>query len=136
MNVVSDPIFADVWTDPVFADVSRISVFTDFAAEISDEVCAEETPPLPGVYRVFGELPDDAIVNEEGLAAVFGKHRKSIKRAVNRGELPPPFRFMGQPAWRVASIREHFAKAEAKVEKEAARRARLVERHGLGRGGV
>ena len=33
------------------------------------------------------------------MAAIFGKHRVSIKRAVERDELPQPVRLMGQPVW-------------------------------------
>ncbi|MFC1706981.1 hypothetical protein ACFL59_09205 [Planctomycetota bacterium] len=131
MSAVPNPISSNVLRDPVFADVVRDPIFAGFSANGGDELDAEKAPSTPGVYRSFGELSDEDIVDEEGLARIFDKCRKSIKRAVGRGELPAPFRFGGQPTWRVGSIREHFAKAEAKAEKEAARRARLIERHSL-----
>lgn len=75
---------------------------------------------MPGVIKEMGQLGPGAIIFEDGLARLIGKHSVSVKRAVARGELPPPARFMGKPCWTAGSIIRHV---EAKLEaaaKEAA----------------
>ena len=51
---------------------------------------------LPGIIAILGELKPGAIITEEGAAHLFGRHVASVKRAVQRGELPPPSPLRGQ----------------------------------------
>jgi hypothetical protein len=60
------------------------------------------------IIRELGELPPGAIITEEGLAKIFGRHQVSIKRAVQRGELPPSVRLFGVQVWTVAAIQQHL----------------------------
>jgi hypothetical protein len=62
----------------------------------------------PSSLREFGELADHDVITEEELADAFGKHPISIKRALERGELPPPVRFLGKRAWTAGAIRKHL----------------------------
>ena len=78
------------------------------------------------IVRAIGELPPDALMTESGLAKMFGRHRVSIKRAVERGELPPPVRLFGKPTWIVRALREHLAKRQEAAMKEAERLRRTV----------
>jgi len=71
-----------------------------------------------GVIRELGELPPDTVLSEEALAKIFSWHRVSIKRAVERGELPPSIRMFGQSCWTVGCIREHLAKRLEAAKKE------------------
>lgn len=48
------------------------------------------------------------IVTEDELARALGRHPVTIKRAVERGELPPPVRLMGKPTWTGAVILKHL----------------------------
>lgn len=48
------------------------------------------------------------IVTEDDLARALGRHPVTIKRAVERGELPPPVRLMGKPTWTGAAILKHL----------------------------
>lgn len=48
------------------------------------------------------------IVTEAQLAQALGRHPVTIKRAVERGELPPPVRLMGKPTWTGAVILKHL----------------------------
>jgi hypothetical protein len=73
----------------------------------------------------LGGLNDGALVFESGLARMFGKHPVSIKRAIERGELPPPTRLMGKPVWTVGAIRRHI---EERLETEARYRRQMEER--------
>jgi len=65
---------------------------------------------LPGVYAILGQLGPGALVTEEGLATILGKHPVSIRRAVERGELPEPTRLMGKRIWTVGAILRHIEK--------------------------
>jgi hypothetical protein len=63
---------------------------------------------IPGIIAVLGELKPGAILTEEGMAALFGRHPASVKRAVQRGELPPPTRLFGSNAWTVRVLIRHI----------------------------
>ena len=88
----------------------------------------EEQAPA-GVVRELGELPPGAILEEEAVARIFGRHSVSVKRAVERGELPPPVRLFGKPTWTAGAILAYqearLEAAKRKAEKEAARISRL-----------
>ncbi|OHB73020.1 MAG: hypothetical protein A2Z25_09865 [Planctomycetes bacterium RBG_16_55_9] len=73
-----------------------------------------------GIVRELGDLPGETIISEEGLAKIFRRHRVSIKRAVERGELPPNVRLFGEPIWTIQVLRDHLAKRldEAKKDSE------------------
>lgn len=74
-------------------------------------------PALDGVCAELGTLPTGAFITEEALAAMLGKSRRSIRRAVERGELPPPVRMMGKRTWTAGVVIQHL---EQRLE-EAAR---------------
>ena len=58
-----------------------------------------------GVFATFGALPPATLLTEDGLARLLGREcRESIKRAVERGELPLPVRLMGKPTWTAGTI--------------------------------
>ena len=82
-----------------------------------------------GIVKDLGQLPPGAIREEEAVARIFGRHAVSVKRAVERGELPPPVRMFGKPCWTAGAILTHVeARLEAakrEGEKDAARIARL-----------
>ena len=63
---------------------------------------------LNGIIRQLGDLPKGAIVNEEALARMFDRCQVSIKRAIQRGELPPPVKLLGMPVWTVGKLLDHI----------------------------
>ena len=75
---------------------------------------------LPGVIALLGELGPGAIITEEGMARLFSRHPVSIKRAVERGELPPACRLFGGNAWTVGAIIHHIEKRLEEAAKEMA----------------
>jgi len=85
----------------------------------------DETAALPGIIPVLGELGNGAVIMEEGMAHLFKRHMTSVKRAVQRGELPPPTRLFGKNAWTVRSIISHI---EDRLTREAKDRERLERR--------
>jgi len=72
-----------------------------------------------GIIRDLGDLSPDTLLSEKTLAAMFGRHRVSIKRAVERGELPPSVRLFGEPTWTVRALREHISRRLEAARKEA-----------------
>jgi signal transduction histidine kinase len=77
----------------------------------------------------LAELPPATLVDEAALAAIFGCHQMSIKRAVTRGELPAPVRMFGRPTWTAGAVLRHadarLEAAEREAERERQRIARL-----------
>ena len=72
-----------------------------------------------GIIRELGDLPAEAVVSEQALAKIFDRHRVSIKRAVERGELPPSIRLFGEPVWTVKALRNHLAERLDAARKES-----------------
>lgn len=79
---------------------------------------------LPGILAL-DELGDRAIIFESGLAKMFDRCETSVKRAVDRGELPPPARLFGKPVWTVRAILEHL---ETRLDNELRDRKALDEK--------
>ncbi len=81
----------------------------------------------PGIIRELGDLPAETIISEQALAKIFDRHRVSVRRAVERGELPPSIRLFGEPVWTVEVLRDHLAKRldQAKKESEVKEQGRL-----------
>lgn len=77
-----------------------------------------------GICTALGELGASATISEAALAKLLGRHPASIKRAVERGELPPPVRLLGQPTWTAGAITRHIEKRLEKAAKDAERQAR------------
>ena len=96
------------------------------AAEI--EAQGKEAKPS-GICHDIATLPADAQIDMRALGKMFGRSTKSIQRAIRRGDLPRPFRFMGKCVWLAGTIIEHLrSKQQAALEK-AAKHAKRLERH-------
>lgn len=63
-----------------------------------------------GAFVDLARLPEATVVTLGELARLLGKHPVSIKRAVDRGELPEPVRLMGKPIWTVRVLVEFIEK--------------------------
>ena len=85
-----------------------------------------EADALPGVVRELGELGPGAIITEAALARMLGRHQVTLKRAVKRGELPPPVRLLGGPVWTAGAIVAHLEQRLADAAKDAERDARRI----------
>ena len=79
-----------------------------------------------GIIKELGDLAPDTVLSEEALAKIFDRHRVSIKRAVERGELPPSVRLFGEPCWTIRALREHMAKRLEAAKKEARQLQRRI----------
>jgi hypothetical protein len=81
---------------------------------------------LLGIISVLGELKPAAIITEEGLARLFNRHVASVKRAVQRGELPLPTRLFGQNVWTVGTLIRHIENRLDQAAKDAERTAHRI----------
>lgn len=88
----------------------------------------EPAENLPGIIALLGELGPGAILTEEGVARLFSRHVASVKRAVTRGELPPPCRLFGGNAWTARVLVQHIERRLEEAAKEAKRMARKLVR--------
>jgi hypothetical protein len=80
------------------------------------------------IIRKLGEMPAGTIIYEEGMADIFGRCSMTIKRAVQRGEIPPGTRLFGRLAWLAGHVLEHIRKRLSKAALEAEQdRKRLTE---------
>src|SRR5262249_47284252 len=80
-------------------------------------------------------LPPQTLISESRLAQMARRHVTSVKRAIQRGELPPPVPLFGANVWTVAAILEYI---NARLEAErtaAAQTARRVQHLRPGQGG-
>jgi hypothetical protein len=80
---------------------------------------------ITDVVADLAALPPGAVVYEQAMAAYFHRHPMSIKRAVARGELPPPVRLLGRNAWTAGAIVQHL---QQRQEQAGRRRAAMDER--------
>ena len=79
----------------------------------------EEHSVASGIIRELGDLPDGAVITEQGVAKIFDRHKMSVKRAVERGELPPSIKLFGEPVWTVKALLEHLTKRLDEARKES-----------------
>jgi hypothetical protein len=95
----------------------------------------QEVEPDVEFMTALAMLPPLTLISEYKLAQLFGRHVTSVKRAVQRGELPPPVPLFGVNYWTVAAILEYIsARLEAK-RTAAAQTARRVQHLQPGQGG-
>ena len=99
--------------------------------QIEDAVDPENLPnteETPGIIALLGELKPGAIVTERGLAQMLQRHPTSIKRAVRRGELPPPCRLLGGNAWTAGALVRHVDERLERAAQDAAQQKGLMAR--------
>ncbi len=85
-----------------------------------------------GVVAELGMFGDDALLNLEAMARIFDRHPRSIMRAVERGDLPHPFKSIGEKRWRVGNIRDLMRKKQAEAIRQAENREKRRESQSLG----
>lgn len=89
----------------------------------------------PLLITKLAEMLRDAIVNEVALAAIFGKTPRTIRRWIERGELPEPFGMGGERMWFAGTVVDWLmAKSNAKQTESGMkleRRRRLKRNLGI-----
>ena len=74
----------------------------------SESIVGQHEGRLPGVIAALSELKPRTVITEDGLAQLFDRCATSVKRAVERGELPPPCRLFGGNVWTAESVLQHI----------------------------
>ena len=75
----------------------------------------------------LSELPPNAILTIDALAAIIGRDPRTVSRAVDRGELPPPVEWFDRQVWMAEAILNHLRDRladRAREQRAAQRRAR------------
>ena len=89
-----------------------------------------DTNSLPGVIAALAALHPSAIVTEEGVAHLFNRHTVSVKRAVERGELPPPCQLFGSRVWTAGILIRHIERRLEQAARDAERGAKRIQSYG------
>jgi len=100
------------------------SAATEIAAGLSEPSNMHQTR----IVTELAKLPPDAHLDGEGLAQILGRCKKSIQRATRRGELPPPFKFLGRNVWLVKTILEHMEARQEAACRKVDRRVHRLDR--------
>lgn len=97
------------------------------ASRVNENQDVQERDELirPGLVVELGKLPPDAVVTEAYIAQIFDRHPTSVKRAIERDELPPPCRLFGSNSWTVGAIVKHI---NTRLEEAASEAKRLNEK--------
>lgn len=79
---------------------------------------------MPGLFVTIGAVPPGTIMTLKALEKIFGRCGTSVKRAVERGELPPPTKLFGNKIWTARAIMQHIEErlaeeAKKEVQKKA-----------------
>ena len=59
----------------------------------------QEAEPAMHIMTALAELPPHTLISEHQLAQLFGRHVSSIRRAIQRGELPPSVPLLNDHVW-------------------------------------
>lgn len=94
---------------------------------LREQIISPENATIPGIVRQLGDLPDGTIINEEALAKMFDRCQVSIKRAIQRGELPAPVKLLGMPVWTVGKLLNHINERLDSAQKEEERARKKFE---------
>jgi hypothetical protein len=85
---------------------------------------------LPGIIATLAALHPSAIVTEAGIAHLFSRHLVSVKRAVERGELPPPCQLFGAKVWTAGILIRHIERRLEQAARDAEKDAQRIQSYG------
>lgn len=128
--------FEAVVATPGLANVVRVDKAAEMLidgspseeAETGDNVhSAEESGICDGLAR----LPAKVHLDTAALARILHRSKKSVQRAVRRGELPAPFKFLGRHCWLAGVIVEHLTARQEAALRELEKHARSRARHNI-----
>ena len=95
----------------------------------------QEAEPAMNIMTALAELPPHALISEHQLAQLFGRHVSSIRRAIQRGELPPSVPLLNDHVWTAAILWEHISARLETARQAAAQTVRRLHDFRPGQGG-
>lgn len=127
---LDEPPLSELPTGRSAISASRLAAATSAVAP-GDRA---EAPMLSadGLCIQLGSLPPGTLVTLPGLAAILCRSKRSIERAVQRRELPPPTKMLGRRTWTIGTVLAHVEKRLKDAAREAERHRRQIERHMIG----
>ena len=87
---------------------------------------SSEAGPPGLIIDALAKLPEKAMLDETALAEMFHVTPRTIRRMVQRFELPPPIRLAGRSIWLAGKVLAHIEAAAAHMAKDAEVRARKI----------
>ena len=104
-----------------------LTMDSDEAREAAVDVAPGEAGPGVGLcLDALALLPERTILDERRLAALFGVTDRTVRRMVQRRELPPGVRRAGRCCWMAGLILAHFEAEADRAAKEAERTAARI----------
>lgn len=85
---------------------------------------------LPGIITTLAALHPNAIVTKAGIAHLFSRHLVSVKRAVERGELPPPCQLFGANVWTAGILIRHIERRLEQAARDAEKNTHRIQSYG------
>lgn len=76
------------------------------------------------VCRTLADLPPRTVLDTGAVSKALGVDVRTIKRMVERGELPPPTPWAGRNCWTAGKILDFLERRLERAEHEAERRAK------------
>ena len=95
----------------------------------------QEAEPGLNIMTALAELPPHTLISEHQLAQLFGRHVSSIRRAIQRGELPPSVPLLNDHVWTAGVLWEHISARLETARKAAAQTVRRLQDFRPGQGG-
>lgn len=95
-------------------------------------VHAENAPEynVPGIIIRLTELPRDALLDEKAMTRTFAvRSTRTVKRMVNRHELPPPILLASKRYWKAGAVLDWINESIERVEKDARHQAQRLRIH-------
>ena len=74
----------------------------------------------------MSEVAPEAVLSLAEMCRILGRSRWALSRAVERGELPPPVRFLGRRAWVAGAVVRHLQQRQDEAMRQQATMARRV----------
>ena len=96
--------------------------------KMSENHVPEAKSSPPGINPRLGELSPDAILTKEGMAHLFSCCERTIERAVERDELPPPTRMFAKKTWTAGAVIEFINERLKEAATERAAMARKIQK--------
>ena len=98
---------------------------------------AELQEAIPGLHimAALAALPPHTLIFEHQLAQMFGRHVSSIRRAIQRGELPPSVPLLNDHVWTTGVLWQYTIARLDAAQQTAAQTVRRLQDFRPGQGG-
>ena len=96
---------------------------------------SQEAEPGLDLMTTLATLPRDAIISEQQFAQLFRRDITSVKRAIQRGELPPSVPLLNKQVWTAGVILAHLNDRLEAERKKVGESLRRVQQLRPGQGG-